>query len=54
MGEDKHLSHYFIFVIKNKNKDTHNIEIKQSSALFSGTLGVFSRVFKKLNEQIYK
>ncbi len=56
MGEDKNIFHYFIFVIKNKNKDRHYkytyYTNKTNSALFSGTIGVFSRAFKKLNEQI--
>ncbi len=58
MGEDKNIFHYFIFVIKNKNKDRHYkytyYTNKTNSALFSGTIGVFSRAFKKLHEQIYK
>ncbi len=35
MGEDKIIiSHYFIFVIKNKYKDKHNIQIKQTVLYF--------------------
>ncbi len=30
----KNLCHYFIFVIKNKNKDKHNIQIKQTVLYF--------------------
>ncbi len=47
----KTISIIFIFVIKNK-KDTHYN--KTNGALFSGTIGVFSRAFKTPNEQIYK
>ncbi len=44
-------------ILKNENKDTHykyTCINKTNSVLFSGTIGVFSRAFKKLNEQIYK
>ncbi len=34
VGKDENLFHYFIFVIKNKNKDTHNIQIKQTVLYF--------------------
>ncbi len=51
VGEDKNLCH-FIFVIKNKNKDTHykytKYTNKTNSALFSGTLGVFSRSIQEI------
>ncbi len=41
------------FLLKNKNKYTHNIQVKQTnSVLFPGTRDAFSRAFKKLNERI--
>ncbi len=56
MGEDKNLCHYFIFVIENENKNTHykytEYTNKINRVLISGTIGVFSREFKKLHEQI--
>ncbi len=52
VGEDKNLCHYFIFrYTKIHITNTHNIQIKQT-ALYSDTIGIFSRAFKKLNEQI--
>ncbi len=33
-------------LLKNKNKDTHNIRIKP--ALFSGTIGIFSRSIQEI------
>ncbi len=36
-------------LLKNKNKDTHNIQIKQiQPALFSGTIGIFSRSIQEI------
>ncbi len=58
MGEDKNLCHYFIFVIKNENKDTHykytQYTNKINSVLFSGRLQLvyLAGAFKKLNEQM--
>ncbi len=44
---------YFIVVIKNNNKVTHyKYTNKTNRGLCSGTIGVFSRAFNKLNEQI--
>ncbi len=54
MGEDKKsLSLFCLLLLKNENKDTHyKYTNKIISVLFSGTIGIFSRAFKKLNEQI--
>ncbi len=45
-------------LLKNENKDTHYkytyYTNKINRVLVSGTIGVFSRAFKKLHEQIYK
>ncbi len=49
MGEDKNLCHYFIFVIKNKKKDAHyKYTNKTNSALFSGTIDIFSRSIQEI------
>ncbi len=34
-------------LLKNKNKDTHNIK-QIKSALFSGTIGIFSRSIQEI------
>ncbi len=50
VGEDKICIIVFFIILclllKNKNKDTHNIQIKP--ALFSGTIGIFSRSIQEI------
>ncbi len=49
MGEDNNIFIILCLLLKNKNKDTHNIQITQiKSALFSGTIGIFSRSIQEI------
>ncbi len=54
MGEDKnyYISLFYICYKKIKTKrhiiNIHNIQIKQDSALFSGTIGIFSRSIQEI------